>query len=302
MARLEQIQTKALQVGADEPYIQRIKDGIAKLQKKANALGTTKPNSALEKDIATMARVYGVSEKEATDMIRNDKTISARTNAYAKELAAVADIRGNVPEAQRKLIAQRHGIEPKTNPLKLSPDVVASITGKKTDKPKPTKEAKAERAMLVEKGKKIGSSGENKIAPKPKKEEWKLGTKPDTGIHGVMKKVPGGASVFKRDLGRVASILGTRGESESRRVDGTKKGPGFLGTLKRPDGKVSTELSIGVKFDGKEIQIPTLIPTLTKDEIKYLLGGGKVTDAIAKKAVDHAKKRIKKGLSPFAGK
>ena len=92
------------------------------------------------------------------------------------------------------------------------------------------------------------------------------------------------------------------------RPDGTKKGLGYFGVLKRPDGKVSTELSIGVEFDGKETEIPSLVPTLNKDEINYLLTSklepsmwktptGKV---IVGKAVEHAKKRIAEGKSPFA--
>ena len=85
-----------------------------------------------------------------------------------------------------------------------------------------------------------------------------------------------------------------------KRADGTEKGPGFLGTLQRPDGRVSTELSIGVEFDGKETEIPSLVPTLTQDETDHLLGGGDPTDAIVDKAVSHAKKRIKQGKSPFA--
>ncbi len=81
-----------------------------------------------------------------------------------------------------------------------------------------------------------------------------------------------------------------------------EKGQGFLGTLKRPDGMVSTELSIGVNIDGKEIEIPSLVPTLTKEEITYLLKGNKPTQKIVDKAVKHAKKRITEGKSPFAQK
>jgi uncharacterized membrane protein len=85
------------------------------------------------------------------------------------------------------------------------------------------------------------------------------------------------------------------------RADGTKKGKGFLGELKRTDNAddVSTEISIGVKIDGKETEIPALVPTLTKKEVDHLLAGGEMTDPIVKKAVEHAKKRIKAGLSPF---
>lgn len=85
------------------------------------------------------------------------------------------------------------------------------------------------------------------------------------------------------------------------REDGTKKGPGFLGELKRPDGNVSTELSIGVEFDGREREIPMLVPTLTKKEVDHLLEGGKPTDEIVDKAVAHARKRISDGKDVFAG-
>jgi len=79
-----------------------------------------------------------------------------------------------------------------------------------------------------------------------------------------------------------------------------EKGPGFLGTLKRPDGYISTELSIEVGIDGKEIEIPSLVPTLTQNEIDHLLKGNKPTKQIIDKAVKHALKRINDGKSPFA--
>jgi hypothetical protein len=86
-----------------------------------------------------------------------------------------------------------------------------------------------------------------------------------------------------------------------KRADGTDKGTGFLGVLKRPDGSVSTEISVGVNLDGKETEIPTLVPTLTKNEINHLLNNGKPTKEIIDKAVAHAKKRMSEGKSPFYG-
>jgi len=83
------------------------------------------------------------------------------------------------------------------------------------------------------------------------------------------------------------------------RLDGTPKGSGFLGELKRPDGGISTELSIGVEVDGKEVEIPALVPTLTPEEVQVLLNDG-MTDEIVSKARAHATERIKQGLSPFA--
>jgi len=89
------------------------------------------------------------------------------------------------------------------------------------------------------------------------------------------------------------------------RKDGTQKGSGYYGEIKNPDGSISTEISIGVNIDGKEIEIPALVPGLTKKEIETLQSIRSPKDipkSIVDKAVAHAKNRIKKGLSPFAQK
>ena len=86
------------------------------------------------------------------------------------------------------------------------------------------------------------------------------------------------------------------------RADKTSKGPGYFGTLDRPEGGVSTELSIGVNLEGEETEIPSLVPSLSKKEIDYLLSGKKPTEEIAQKAIAHARKRIKYGKNPFAEK
>lgn len=83
------------------------------------------------------------------------------------------------------------------------------------------------------------------------------------------------------------------------RQDGSRKGPGFLGELKRPDGSVSTELSIGVNLNGQDREIPSLVPTLHPLEINHLLQGNEPTRVIVNKAVAHAQSRILKGLSVF---
>lgn len=78
------------------------------------------------------------------------------------------------------------------------------------------------------------------------------------------------------------------------------KGPGWLGTLKRPDGGVSTELSIGVGLGGAEVDIPSLIRGLTDEEIAWLLADLPMTDEIAGLASEHAMQRLSRGRSPFA--
>ncbi len=88
------------------------------------------------------------------------------------------------------------------------------------------------------------------------------------------------------------------------RIDGTQKGEGFFGPLKLPNGGIATEFSIGVSFDGKETQIPSLVPTLTEQELNLMLNDiipnqKEIPSSIIQKAVDHAKLRISEGKSPF---
>ena len=91
------------------------------------------------------------------------------------------------------------------------------------------------------------------------------------------------------------------------REDGTPKvGSGWLGQLPRPGGGFSSELSIGVDIgDGKETLIPTLVPTLSPQEVQWLLNNPpdpkKIPKSIVNKAVAHARNRIGQGQSPFAG-
>jgi hypothetical protein len=95
---------------------------------------------------------------------------------------------------------------------------------------------------------------------------------------------------------------------ETKRPDGTTKGNGYKGVLKASDGSDVTEFSISssdVKVKGKEIDFPTIVPTLTKAEVNLMLtdiipNKKRIPDAIYKKAVDHAKKRIKEGKNVFA--
>lgn len=85
---------------------------------------------------------------------------------------------------------------------------------------------------------------------------------------------------------------------------GEPKGLGYLGPLQRPDGTVMSEFSTGVNIDGKEVQIPAIVPTLSKDEISGLLTareGEPLPASVIAKATAYAKERIAQGKSPFAG-
>ena len=83
------------------------------------------------------------------------------------------------------------------------------------------------------------------------------------------------------------------------RSDGSKKSDkGFLGPIEAEDGRTMTEFSIGVKINGQETEIPSLVPGLTKDEIVSLKEGN-VPKSVAVKARNHALKRLDEGKSVF---
>jgi hypothetical protein len=97
-----------------------------------------------------------------------------------------------------------------------------------------------------------------------------------------------------------ASAPAAEQPSYGKRLDGTEKGEGFLGKLKNSNGDISTELSVSYEINGKEILMPSLVPTLTDKEVKHLLDNKPPTKEMDDKIIDHAMKRIKEGKSPFA--
>jgi len=82
------------------------------------------------------------------------------------------------------------------------------------------------------------------------------------------------------------------------RTDGAPKGQGYFGELIRYDdpSSYSTELTI----DGASYSFPLLVPTLTNDEVRWLLSNEGFTDAILSKAQAYAESRIAAGKNPFA--
>ena len=96
-----------------------------------------------------------------------------------------------------------------------------------------------------------------------------------------------------------------------KRKDGSVKGNGFLGVLKRSDGRVSTEISISTSVLGGK-DFPLLVPTLTRQEIEKILAlpenskdpekdfWSKLPKGVIKKAEDFAIRRNKEGRPLFA--
>ncbi len=94
-----------------------------------------------------------------------------------------------------------------------------------------------------------------------------------------------------------------------RRADGSRKGDGWLGVLKRRDGRVSSEISVGVEIEGQETEIPLIVPTLKPQELRYLMENDprnpdfqkRLPPSIMDKAVTFARRRLSQGKSPFRG-
>jgi hypothetical protein len=84
------------------------------------------------------------------------------------------------------------------------------------------------------------------------------------------------------------------------RRDGTQKGSGYFGPITTPKGDTMTEFSISLTGDdGKDFDIPLLVPGLDQEEYQHLISGNGPTDSIVKKAIDHYRFRQKRGLPAY---
>ena len=127
-------------------------------------------------------------------------------------------------------------------------------------------------------------------------------TRQEMKVLGVTSKT----SAKERKL--IANALKRRSQGFDKRPDGTAKGKGFFGELPVKGGGVATEYSVGVQLEsrgGKETDIPSLVPTLTKEERDLLLNDiipnkKRIPESIVQKAVDHANARVKAGKNVFA--
>ncbi len=84
----------------------------------------------------------------------------------------------------------------------------------------------------------------------------------------------------------------------------TPKGLGYFGPIQMPDNSVRGEFSVGTNVNGKEMEIPSMVPTLTRDELNAVLKmqpGDAWSHEILQKAINHARQRLATGQDPFAG-
>ena len=99
---------------------------------------------------------------------------------------------------------------------------------------------------------------------------------------------------------------GGRYNPATRKMDGAQKQSGWRGLLSDGKGGFMTEVSRGLTINGKEVEIPLIVPDSTEEElvkIAKIAHGEFVNErdimAIEEKAVSFAKKRLAEGKSPF---
>ena len=110
-------------------------------------------------------------------------------------------------------------------------------------------------------------------------------------------------------LGQLSSLMEYRpsGYQQGGVVKNRKKSmKGFLGPIiNKKTGKIQTELSISFDDILDGIEIPLLVPTLTKEEINWFINNDAsnnakdVPNSIKQKAINHAIKRSEQGLNVF---
>ena len=92
-----------------------------------------------------------------------------------------------------------------------------------------------------------------------------------------------------------------------KRQDGSAKGDGWLGPIDLGGGNVATEYTMQSDKvrggEGEQIDFPTLVPTLTPDEVNIMkdviLNKKPIPEPIIQKAIKHANKQINAGKSVF---
>lgn len=287
---------------------------------KASAKGL----DALDKKVAAAEKAM-VAAKSGLFSFFNSETIDTASTAYTQ---AVAD-RNNYAKKQ---------LEKRINIVESAPD----YSGKETyvdslkkelslygpaGEPPPAKESKAAPAAkaTVPSGTNVPSNKGTvgtQAAPipfepgktTPENGKYYRNSKGDVAMWDASKNkmIAGEKLVATPEPAAEAPIAAptptAKPNTSNMRPDGTAKGNGYLGVLKASDGSDVTEYSMStgdVKLKGKEIDFPTIVPTLTKEEVNLMLtdiipNNKRIPDAIANKAIDHAKKRIKEGKSVFA--
>lgn len=98
---------------------------------------------------------------------------------------------------------------------------------------------------------------------------------------------------------------GPRWDEAAQSFSGPPKGLGYFGPLTRPDdpNTVMSEYSLNGDINGKPTEYPSIVPTLSKDELTSILNskeGQPLPQSVLQKAQAYATQRVNAGQSPFA--
>lgn len=235
---------------------------------------------------ALKERGLDISEDKVAELIRHNKATEGL--AGAKQSAASAPtfnkaIYERLSAKEDRLLMK----DPKTRTKEENEElkrIQAKLRAMEGDDPVEKKPTPAQSVLFG--GDTQGGEGQGGGNPKP-------------GAHGAPAPVPKPDAAQGRGRTQKAAQYGLRNDGK------TYKGSGWLGELKLANGDVATEYSIGVNIDGKEVDVPSLVPTLTKDEVSQMVNdiipnGKPVPEGIAKKAADFAKMQIANGMSVWA--
>lgn len=81
------------------------------------------------------------------------------------------------------------------------------------------------------------------------------------------------------------------------------KQQGYFGEIPIGGGDVATEYSVSQNINGKDVEMPTIVPSLTYDELEAVKNSAKygtdIPDEIYRKAALHAQMRMSQNKSPF---
>lgn len=96
---------------------------------------------------------------------------------------------------------------------------------------------------------------------------------------------------------------GPRWDEATQGYNGLAKGTGFYGEIPMQDGsgRIMGEKSIGIEHNGKIVEIPSLVPGLSKAQLNYLAKDNdpNLNPEIAQKAAEFGRDRLNRGMNPF---
>lgn len=234
---------------------------------------------------------------------------NAKTNPHGlrpRDYAAIADAQAKgVPYKQ---IAEELNLTPR---VPGDPEAVRTAYQSAIDSTGTawTQDGLSKRQAVLDEAHQTMKKGLSEIAAQRDAHDRDTATRTYKGITAAAAKPVRGQVEPLVDQGSMPAQQNWQPNPEDLRPDGTLKGNGWLGKLplNLPGGKkgVATEYSVGVQIGGKEMDIPSLVPTLSKDEVDLMVNDiipnhKNVPDSIVQKAVDFAKGRIAQGKSPFA--